>query len=371
MKFDKLAAFLDGLPHQGIPGCSLMVSVTGKTVYTHSAGFSDTAQNCPSCETDVYWLCSLSKPVTVCGVMQCFERGLLELDAEVNTYLTQMEEWTVRRENDVVKTTSPTIRQLLSMCSGLSYDLDSPSIVAAKKANPNADTYDMVQAIAREPLSFEPGTHFQYSLSHDVLGAVIEAVTGQRFGEYLKENIFTPLGMHDTGFVMNEEQRSRFAAMYVRNLQTGENVLLGKENNFQLTPRYESGGAGLFSTAEDYLLFAEAMSNGGVGRNGVRILQPKTIDMIRADQMTEQTRKDFDQLGKRGYSYGLGVRTMVDRLDGEVSSALGEFGWDGAAGSYVLMDPENRLAIVYLQHVHCCADVGAIHETIRELVYND
>lgn len=113
------------------------------------------------------------------------------------------------------------------------------------------------------------------------------------------------------------------------------------------------------------------MSNGGVGRNGAKILRAETIDMIRTDQMTEQTRKDFDQLGRRGYSYGLGVRTKVDAFNGEVSSAFGEFGWDAVAGSYVLMDPKNRLAIVYFQHVHCCAGVGAIHENIRELVYNN
>lgn len=370
MKFDKLTAFLNDLPAKGIPGSSTMISVAGETVYAHSAGFSSVDRQQPSSETDIYWLYSLSKPITVCAVMQCVERGLLALDEEIDRYMPELSEWTVRKETGIEKVKAPTIRQLLTMCAGLNYDLSSPSVIAAKTANPDAGTYEIVKAIAREPLQFVPGTHFQYSLAHDVLGSVIEAVSGQRFGEYLKQNVFIPLGMYSTGFSMDDEQREHFADLYVQDLQTGENVLLGDDNIYQITPAYESGGAGLFSTAQDYLLFAEMMSNGGVGRNGARILRAETIDMIRADQMTEQTRKDFDQLGRRGYSYGLGVRTKVDSLGGEVSSAFGEFGWDGAAGSYVIMDPQIHLAVVYLQHVHCCASVGTIQVAIRETVYD-
>lgn len=369
MEFDQLTAFLNTLPTKGIPGSSTMISVGGETVYAHSAGYAKTDKQQPSSETDVYWLYSLSKPITVCGVMHCVERGLLALDEGIDRYMPELDEWTVRTETGIERVKAPTVRQLLTMCAGLNYDLCSPSVTVAKTANPNAGTREIVKAISCEPLQFVPGTHFQYSLAHDVLGGAIEAVSGQRFGEYLKQHIFDPLGMHNTGFIMDDGQRGRFADLYVQDPQTGENTLLGSENIYQVTPAYESGGAGLFSTAQDYLLFAEMMSNGGVGRNGARILQAETIDLIRSDQMTEQTRKDFDQLGRRGYSYGLGVRTKVDSLGGEVSSAFGEFGWDGAAGSYVIMDPQNRLAVVYLQHVHCCASAGNIQVAIRETVY--
>ena len=136
---------------------------------------------------------------------------------------------------------------------------------------------------------------------------------------------------------------------------TTNNKAIGPENGFRLSDSYESGGAGIFSVASDYLLFAEAMSNGGVGRTGNQILKSETIDLLRTDQMDDICRKDFDLIGRPGYSYGLGVRTMIDPKAGNAESPIGEFGWDGAAGSYALMDPENHLAVVYMQHVHNCS----------------
>ena len=198
----------------------------------------------------------------------------------------------------------------------------------------------------------------------------MEAVSGQSFGEYMKPHIFIPLGMKDTGFTMTKQQQDRLSTQYMQETGTTSNKVMGPKNGFRLSDSYESGGAGIFSVALDYLRFAEAMSNGGVGRTGNQLLKPETIDLMRTDQMDDICRKDFDMIGRPGYSYGLGVRTMVDPKGGNSESPVGEFGWDGAAGSYALMDPQNRLAVVYMQHVHNCPYAYSdIHPTLRNYTY--
>lgn len=372
MDFRNLTQWLDSLLQHGIPASETMISFQGKTVYHHTVGFSDENATHPVTERDIYWLYSLSKPMTACAVMQLVESGKVELDVPVNHYLPELPAWTVRDADGVRPAhEAPTIRQLLSMRGGLNYDLNAAPIrECLEKSGGLAGTRELVAAIAREPLQFEPGTHFNYSLCHDVLGAVVEAVSGQSFGEYMKQHIFTPLGMKDTGFTMTKQQRDRLSTPYMQETGTTNNKAIGPENGFRLSDSYESGGAGIFSVASDYLLFAEAMSNGGVGRTGNQILKPETIDLLRTDQMDDICRKDFDLIGRPGYSYGLGVRTMIDPKAGNAESPIGEFGWDGAAGSYALMDPENHLAVVYMQHVHNCSYAYSdIHPTLRNYTY--
>jgi CubicO group peptidase (beta-lactamase class C family) len=137
-----------------------------------------------------------------------------------------------------------------------------------------------------------------------------------------------------------------------------------------LSDNYESGGAGLISTSNDYILFLDAMCNGGVSREGYKLLSLESINEMRTDQLHGASKKDFGLLEKFGYSYGLGVRTLVDREISGARSPLGEFGWDGAAGAYALIDVENRMAIFYAQHVLGCGYAyGIVHPKIRDLAY--
>lgn len=372
MDFHDLTQWLDSLLQHGIPASETMISFQGKTVYHHTVGFSDENSVHPATEQDIYWLYSLSKPITVCAVMQLVESEKLELDAPVYRYLPELSSWKVR-DSDGIRPAkaAPTIRHLLSMRGGLNYDLNAVPIKKCLEcSNGLAGTRELAAAIAKEPLQFEPGSHFHYSLCHDILGAVVEAVSHQSFGEYLKQHIFIPLGMGNTGFTMTKQQKDRLSTLYVQEPGTMSNKAIRADNTFCLSANYESGGAGLFSVASDYLLFAEAMSNGGVARTGNQILKPETIDLLRTDQMDDICRKDFDAIGRAGYSYGLGVRTMANPKGGNSESPVGEFGWDGAAGSYVLMDPENHLAIVYMQHVHGCSYAYSdIHPSLRNQTY--
>lgn len=213
-------------------------------------------------------------------------------------------------------------------------------------------TRDLIKAIAKTPLGFEPGSRFRYSLCHDVLGAVIEVISGMRFGEYMQENIFRPLGMKDTffGVPKEEEKLVRFAKRYSLN-EKRERRLEKLACHFNLSDDYESGGAGLVSSIEDYALFLDAMACGGMGKNGSRILRPESISMMGTNQLSGQALEDFHSV-RVGYGYGLGVRVHMDPTASGSLSSIGEFGWDGAAGGFSMVDPKNKLSLTYFQEVH-------------------
>ncbi|UZQ86965.1 beta-lactamase family protein [Thermoclostridium stercorarium] len=309
---------------------------------------------------------------TCTAVMQLIEKGLIGLDSPVSDYLPEYKNLTVKTDRGIVPAKNPmTIRHLLSMQSGLNYNLDAPSILKIKKeTNNQATTRQVIAALANEPLDFEPGTHFQYSLSHDVLGAVIEVVSGQRLGEYFKKNIFEPLGMKNTGFELTPERKANMSDLFSFDMNTMTSTPVPNHNRYVLTRNYESGGAGLISTVDDYLLFLDAMCHGGTSKDGYRLLSKESIDLMRRDQLNEVSKKDFDLFGRHGYSYGLGVRTLIEKEKSGVKSPLGEFGWDGAAGAYALIDVTNNLAIFYIQHVLQCGYVyNVIHPKVRDLTY--
>ena len=178
--------------------------------------------------------------------------------------------------------------------------------------------------------------------------------------DYLKENIFDVCGMTRTGFWTNEAAKDMVCSQYMYDPESGESSLMGKENVYILTPAYQSGGAGLISCVDDYIKFVTEMSNGN------RLLKPETIELMRADQLGEQAYQDF-QSGKTGYTYGLGVRTdAYGRF-----AHKGEFGWDGAAGAYVMIDPDNHIGIFYATHVrnHGTYLYQELHQNIRDAVY--
>jgi len=337
------------------------------------AGYSDLEKTKPITADNTYWLYSTSKVITCTAVMQLVERGVIGLDDPVYEYLPEYKNLTVKSGTDIKRAENTmTIRHLLTMQSGLNYNIYAPSIKKVlEETNGQATTRQIIDALAKEPLDFEPGTRFQYSLSHDVLGAVIEVASGQQFGTYLDEHIFKPLGMKNTGFVLTQERKAKMAAQYAYNEANKGPVPVSLENVFILSPKFESGGGGLISTVDDYILFLDAMCNGGVSSDGYRLLSMESIDLMRTDQLHEDSKKDFAMFGKIGYSYGLGVRTLVDKEISGAKSPLGEFGWDGAAGAYAMIDVENHLAVFYAQHVLGCGYVySEIHPKIRDLTYD-
>lgn len=373
MDFSRLDAYLDSLGSAGVPGCDLVVYRDHAPIYRRAAGWRDVDRTEPVRGDETYCLYSCTKVFTACAAMQLIERGLLSPDDPVAAYLPAYAKLTVR-DGDVVRPARRvmTIRHLMSMQSGLDYELESPAILETLKATGGrATTRELAEAKAKDPLCFEPGTNFLYSLSHDVLGAVIEVASGRRFSEYLRENIFDPLALGTVGFALREVDKPRQAAQYVFDDEKQAPVPCGNdENHYCLTPNFESGGAGLVCDVADYIAFADAIACGGVGKNGARILSPEMIQLWSANQLGPDARRSFDEWNRKGYSYALGVRTRVDLSIGG-SGAIGEFGWDGAAGAWTMIDPHNHLSAFYAMHVRnfgYCYDV--IHPTLRSLIYD-
>ena len=363
MNFNKIKNLMDeALENYGVPCSDVMIVHNGKVVYRYMNGTIDDEKKMPIQGDELYFLYSATKPITCTAAMQLVEAGKLKLEDKLSDYIPEFKEMWVKSEEGLRKAEKPiTIQNLFSMTSGMNYAMNNANILKQREKNPNSSTLEMVRAMAGEPLEFEPGEHYQYSLSHDVLAAVIEVVSGMSFGEYLQKNIFDVCGMNRTGFALNEEIKKQMCSQYIYDDHTGKLSLKGKSNAFILTPAYQCGGAGLISCVEDYIKFVAEMSNGN------RLLKDASIDMMRSNQLGEQAYQDFQLTSKVGYTYGLGVRT--DAFGRYVHK--GEFGWDGAAGSYVLIDPDNHIGIFYATHVYGMGLLLSkeVHSKIRDEVY--
>lgn len=364
MHTNDLAGFIRS---KNIPASDLIIYHEHKELYRFTCGFKDGEKSIPLQGSELYNLYSASKIITCVGALRLVERGIIGIDDPVAKYIPEFGHLTYRSRDEVKPCTKAiTIRHLFAMRGGLSYDFNMPSLKSALSADGDKGTLTLVRALAGSPLLFEPGTDFTYSFCHDVLGAVIEVASGKSFGRYLKDNIFDPLGMTDTGFFPTKEQEKKFTTQY--RLENGEFNPIPLSNVYRLSNNYESGGAGLFSRIDDYIKFADALANHGTAYNGYQLLRPETVELMRSNQ---NDRESLIKLGKPGYGYAFGVRTMLDK-DKQNSDAMTdcEFGWDGAAGTYVAIDPANRLSVVYMQHILGHGWVYSdVHPVIRDTMY--
>ena len=355
-----------------IPGIDIIIQQDHKTLFRAQYGYSDLENKTPIRGDEQYYLYSCSKPITVTGAMRLVEEGKLELDAPVSRYLPFFQN--VYLEKDGVKTapkTPITVRQLFTMTAGFTYDMDTNSIRhLLENGTGRIETVKYAQAITESPLAFEPGTKYNYSLCHDLLGAVIEAVADMPFGDYQKKTIFAPLGMENTGFITTLTSPLHTASIYAYRGKARGTAKCEQPHLYGLHSRLESGGAGLISTVHDYGTFADTMANEGLSADGYRLLKPETIRMMQEEQLSKMhVPTPFACAAGPGYGYGLGVRTLVNHDLGQ-RSPLGEFGWDGAAGSYVMIDTQNRLSIFFATHLHGWHDrFGSIHAPVRDLTY--
>ncbi len=385
MDFGQLTAFMDSLkPVYGVPAADCKITRKHEVIYRHMTGYADTAETEPLTGRHLFRLYSATKPVTMTAVLGLIERGKLGLYDEVRRYLPEYDRMMVadRFDEERVPRQWPaedtpchlahqTIRiiDLMSMTAGMSYDTGAKALADLREeSGGQADTRTVVARMARLPLIYEPRTRWAYSLGHDVLAAVVEVVSGMRFSDYLKQYLFDPLETEDFYFHWKGAHEARVCAMYMADangrILPEDGVLSG---SFQLTDRYESGGAGLVGSVDAYSAFADALCHGGVGRNGARILSEEMVKLLGTSYTTGQMSADFRQTGKPGYEYGLGVRVLKDASAS--MSPVGEFGWDGAAGAYVLMDPKNQISIFYAQHVMGFPASHEIHTKLRDLTY--
>lgn len=367
MKFEKLHEFLKNLQQDyGVPSCECRIIRNNNIIFECKAGDYDENKK-------FYFIYSMTKIITAVSVLKLVEQGKLSLHDNVEKYLPQFSELTVNNGQNIWKAKNKlTVENLLSMQGGFDYNIDSLQIKNAVKKNPNASNQEIAEAIGKMPLLFEPGENFAYSLCYDILGAVVEKASGMSFGEYLKKEIFEPLDMKDTTFDINDVPSEKIVTHYRYNKDKGCAEELPKSNVFVFSPVYESGGAGIISTFDDYCKFVSTISGGGVSENGYVLLKKESIDEITKIRMNDKILSTYFRYPVWGCHYGFSVRVLFDKTKCETPAPVGCFELTGAAGSYAVFDVENNISIVYFQHIK---DIEAVpefvHHKIRDLAYEE
>lgn len=384
MDFSKLTAYLNTLEDTyGVHGLDIQVCQNHAVLYRYMTGHRDYEKVSPVSANDLYNIYSCTKVITMVGVMQLIEAGKLGLYDPLSQYLPEFADMKVATDFKIGQwpftwptQSSPTlpaerpilIHDMMSMTAGFSYDTASVPIREVQQRTKNkGTTREVVAAMAQMPLICQPGTRYAYSLSHDILAAVVEVVSGMSFGAYMKQHIFDPLDMTNVYYQIPQSQLHRLSAQYARDFETGE-IRPDYSMVYRLTENYESGGAGLTITVDDYSKIVDALACGGMGATGNRILKPESVLLMSKNWLDDVQLQDFSNTGKDGYGYGLGVRTLIDPTKSR--SPLGEFGWDGAAGAYALVDPKNKISLFYVHEIlGMLAAYSEIHPTIRDLIY--
>lgn len=378
MDFSNLTAFLSRLTNWRIPGIDCIIIKDGRQIYRHTSGFADIEKAVPMCGSETYNMWSNTKVLTCVSALMLFEKGLFALTDNLSEYMPEFSLMSVKKtgldgKTEIVEATKKIlIRDLFTMTTGFSYDIDTPYINEVKKStNGRCPTLEIARAIAKSPLEFEPGTHWRYGLSHDILAALVEVVSGMKFSDYIQKNIFDPLEMNDSTFrTLNGSDRlmMRMARQYCYNYELDRAVPTDNSCSFKLGTEYDSGGAGLISTVDDYVKFADTLANGGQAFNGVRLLSDKTINLMKTNALNTEQLNDVTWATLKGYGYGLGVRTMIDPIAGGSPGSYGEFGWGGAAGTYLIVDPELHLTVFYAQHMLESQDEYVVPR-LRNIIY--
>lgn len=369
MDISKLQKYLDDMPKRGIILYDLAISKDGKEIYRHMDGYRDIENKHKIDKNTLYWIYSNSKVITCTAAMRLLEEGKIHLDDPVSKYLPAFKDMKVECGDGNVRDAQNEMKiiHLFTMTGGLDYNFGKPSIMEARNME-NADTISICSAMAKDPLHFEPGTRYSYSLCHDVLAAVVEVASGMRFSEYLDKIIFTPLEINknNMGFVPNNEQTSRLAQAYDYNNAKGTATPISNNNGFRLSGKYESGGAGLFSSVDEYMKVINALSLGGTALNGYRLLKEETVEMMEVNRLCDDAWRDF--VGGRLYGYGWGLcgRVHVDPVRSMSLSSVGEFGWDGAHAAFSMVDRKNRVALYFATQLSGCSYAYTdIHPRLR------
>ena len=364
MNFEYMKNFMDSLTEWIIPGNSVVIYKDGKKVFEYSSGYSDLEKKIKKTGEEQLYFYSCSKVATVTAALQLYEQGKFLLSDPLYEYLPEFKKMYVKDGDRIKAAENPiTIRDLFTMTAGLSYATNTPAFEKARKlTDGKMDTRTVIKCLAEEPLLFEPGARWNYSLCHDVLAVLAEVVSGMRFSEYMKKNIFEPLDMNNSYY--HTPNDVIISPQYIYEIQDTKNIveLQQKEHTTGVVKRaygnelvfgenYDSGGAGIITTVDDYAKFAAALANSGTGLNNNRILSSATVKLMKTNQLNEAQRKTMNWRRLRGYGYGLGVRTLIDKAESGSNSSIGEIGWGGAAGATIIADTEEKVALFYAHHM--------------------
>lgn len=370
MDFSKLKAFMDHMAEERTPGNAVKVFLNGRSVFEYASGYANLEKQIPITGEELYYIYSCSKIATVTAGMQLLEQGKMHLTDPLYDYIPEFRDMYVKEQDGTIRKAKNTITiaDLFTMTAGFGYNMKINGFQKAKEVtNGKMDTLETIKCIASDPLHFEPGTKWKYSICHDVLAAVIGVVEGKKFREYVKENIFDPLDMKESVFHPTKDVLDRMAEQYcyVQNADSDIDIVdaqmngtassgyfenVGKWNRLILGEEYDSGGAGIITTPTDYMKLLVALADNGMGLTKERILKPESIDLMRRNRLNPEMLKEFATGKFSGCGYGLGVRTHMDPFKSGLACNIGEFGWGGAAGSTVMIDDSIGLAVFYVQH---------------------
>jgi CubicO group peptidase (beta-lactamase class C family) len=356
-----------------IAGCQVAVARHGHLAYSKSLGQMDIERGKPMAEDAIFRIYSMSKPITSVALMTLYERGYFQLDDPVYRYIP---EWRNHRvwvsgEGAAMETARPnqpmTFRHVLSHTGGLTYGSLLETLGAPATGHPVDKAYselgvrrgrdetlhDFAMKLAKVPLRYQPGERWMYSLSTDVCGYLVEAISGMRFDRYLQEVIFDPLKMKDTSFVVSPDKLDRFAANYQRKADKTLKLVDDPATSIYLKePAFFSGGGGLTGTTADYMRFCDMLRRGGE-LDGERILGPRTIEMMHKNHLsggkdlTQMAIGGFSETANSGVGFGLGFAMTLDQV---AAGSLGEgdYYWGGAASTIFWIDPKEDLTVVFM-----------------------
>jgi Beta-lactamase class C and other penicillin binding proteins len=358
-----------------IPGGVFFAARDNQVIYNKTFGFKTPDKKTPYKKDDIFRICSMTKAVTTVAIMQLYENGKLGLDDAVKDYIPAFEKTQVLdtfNEKDSSYTTVPiksplTIRHLLTHTSGIAYgDFYPGKIQAVYKKNkmlgvglshPSWTTEEFINRLAAVPLVFQPGDHFMYGLNMDVLGRIVEVVSGEKLADYFRKHIFEPLGMKDTYFYLPKEKQTRLVPIYSYDANNKLDLL----NNDPLVynPDYPksndighyAGGGGLSSTSMDYAIFIQALLNNGIYK-GERILSRKTIEVMTADQMIALNQQGKGISNKPGDTFCLGFELRTEPGKGINSKSPGTYEWGGYFTTKFFIDPKEDLIFVGMMQIH-------------------
>jgi CubicO group peptidase (beta-lactamase class C family) len=341
-----------------VAGAGALIIRHGEEAYRKSFGFQDLERKVPMDNGTIYRIYSMSKTFTIVTAMTLYEKGLFKLHDPIGEFIPAFKDVKVAAHDErgqlrIVDAQSPiTFEHLFTMTSGIPYpgqESYSARIAAETQARFKGEltTLKAAEIMAGVPLCFHPGEYWMYGFSHDVLGALIEALSGKSLGAYMNEVILEPLALKDTAFFVPPEKRSRLAKAY----EWTEGGLREKTDLDPValsTPAFESGGGGLNSTLADVGRYGLMLLGSG-SLEGERILSRKTVELIRRNHiLPAQGLGQFGFPSMAGYGYGLGVRTMTDTALAGLNGSPGEWAWDGMLGTWYCVDPAEDLVAVFL-----------------------
>ena len=366
---------------QKIAGCQVVVSRRGQIAHHSSLGSMDLERDRPVLDDTIWRLYSMTKPVTGVALLTLYERGLFQLTDPVSRFLPEFRDMQVKERLEdgtsrLVDAERPiTIRDAMMHMTGIGYGprgarLDLASIGRRREAAAGVDAAPdrgpgglgrgatletLIQGLAGEPLRFQPGTHWLYSWSTDLCARLVEVISGQPFDEYLQVTLLDPLGMGDTGFHVPDEDADRLAALYTRDVHKRLELLDDPETSpLRRKPTLLLGGGGLIGTTHDYLRFCDMLLNGGQ-REGVRVLGPKTVELMASNHLpgggdlrSVALPGGYGEVGFDGMGFGLTVAVSQGPVATGAAGSPGEYMWGGAASTAFWIDPVEELIVIFM-----------------------